>query len=116
MNKLAMFRRNEILQNVKHPSKAGSYSNCIRMKLNPNPDIDNAKHEMKKCQTAIELIKGGCEIFTEVEFQSGIVCDILSIDQNGDAQIFEVVNSEDKKSIEAKRKKYPYEIIVVEAK
>lgn len=111
MNRFAMLRRNEILKNVKYPSKAGSYSNSIRIKIN-----NSYKHELKKCQTAIELIQAGCEVFTEVEFKSGIVCDILSIDKNGDAQIFEIMTTEKKKSIEAKFLKYPYDIITVEAK
>jgi RecB family endonuclease NucS len=103
--KLAMFRRNEILRDVKHPSKAGSYSNTIKIRTTNSP-----KHELQKCRTAIELINAGCEVFTEVEFNNGIVCDILSIDKNGDAEIFEIMNTEKKKSIEAKRKKYPYPI------
>ena len=103
-------RRNKILSLVHPSSKLGSYSNCIRINFN-----NSLEHERKKFEIALELIKSGIEIFTEVEFLTGGICDILSIDKNGDALIYEIVNTESKESIAAKKLKYPFEIVEIKA-
>lgn len=101
-------RRNEILSKFKNLT--GSYSNTI--KINPH---NSAQHELKKFSIALELIKAGVEVFTEIELKKGGVCDILGIDRNGDALIFEIINTESKESIENKREIYPFTIIEVKA-
>jgi hypothetical protein len=102
-------RRNEVLKIVRPSSRLGSYSNCVR--INPNNSLI---HERKKLEVCYELIKAGCEVFTEVEFYGGI-CDILSIDKNGNPLIYEIVVTESKESLEAKKLKYPFEIVEIKA-
>lgn len=94
----------------KFKNLTGSFSNCI--KINPH---NSKEHELKKCETAIDLIKADVEVFTEVELKDGGVCDILAIDLNGDTSIFEITNSETKESIENKKSVYPFPIIEVKA-
>lgn len=103
-------RRNEILSVLKPSSKSGSYRNCVRISNNPKVSWE---HEKKKFDFCFQLVKAGCEVFTEAEFDNGCVCDILCIDTNGDAFIYEIVNTETEESIANKRLKYPYPIIEV---
>ena len=108
MNKQKVYnRRNEVLKIIRPSSRLGSYSNCIR--INPNNSLT---HERRKLEVCYELIKSGAEIFTEVEFYGGI-CDILSIDRNGNPLIYEIVVSETKESLEAKKLKYPFDIVEI---
>lgn len=112
MNRKDYTRRNEVLSHFKNLS--GSFSNCIKIVINPNNPETSRKHELAKCERAIDLIIAGDEIFTEAELRNGKGrCDILAIDQNGDGSIHEIMNSESKESIEEKRKIYPYPIIEV---
>ena len=71
-----------------------------------------SRRKRKKFEVCYELIKANCEVFTEVEFYGGI-CDILSIDKNGNALIYEIVKSESKESLEDKRTRYPFEIVEI---
>jgi hypothetical protein len=110
MNKKAYTRRNEVTSHFKNLS--GSFSNCIKIIINPNNPETSRKHELAKCERAIELIMLGSEIYTEAELRNGKGrCDILAIDTNGDGSIHEIMNSESKESIEEKRKIYPFPII-----
>jgi hypothetical protein len=111
MNKQKVYnRRNEVLKVIRPSSRLGSYSNCVR--INPNNSLT---HERKKLEVAYLLIKSGCEVFTEVEFYGG-VCDILCIDRNGDALIYEIAVTEKSESLESKKLKYPYDIVEIRCK
>jgi uncharacterized protein YqeY len=94
------FKR-KVLQTVGYNSRLGSRINYFKY-ISSNSEA----HEDKKYKVFKKLVKQGKEVLTEVEFAKPWEgrCDILDVSTG---EIFEIVHTETKESLELKKKKYP---------
>lgn len=67
-------------------------------------------HARKVFETCYELNKWGEKFYTEAVFKNGCRADIFVLDTR---QAIEVLESESEESIQAKRTKYPCEIVTI---
>jgi len=110
MNQADLLRsRNRVAVLVRHQNRCGSHRNCVRMSA-----ANSALHELAKATLSLRLICQGHEIITEAIFSTGGRADVLDLD-TGTA--YEIVCSEDDKSLESKAHRYPelLEVVKVEA-
>lgn len=84
---------------------------CIKI-----TEKESLLHATTKLQVAYYFKCQGYEVYSEANFYNAGRCDLICINRRGYFYIVEIVNSESKKSIEEKRKSYPSEFIVVDAK
>ena len=83
-----------------------------RFKINDIINRNNSyEHEKKKIELAFEMAYEGNEVFVEAPLIDEGVADIYVSDID---KIFEIRDSETDKLTEAKRKKYPCEIEVID--
>lgn len=80
--------------------------NCIRL-----THANSSEHELKKIQICFKLFNNRHNFVCETSFKEGGKADVYDLSEN---VCYEVINSESKASIEAKRKKYPCPINVIE--
>ena len=65
---------------------------------------ESLEHFLKKAEIGFKLMEEGCDIVTEAKFKTGGRADIFVLDTG---HIYEILKSEDLKSLEQKKKKYP---------
>ncbi len=96
------FKRNRLLQKIKHLDRYGNKEGCV--KVYPNNSLE---HEQTKLAIAHKLKNLGFEIWTECRFDSGRA-DIVAISK-GQGYIIEILHSETEEQYELKKEKYPTE-------
>ena len=97
------FKKNRLLQMIKHNSRFGNKDGYV--KVYPNNSLN---HEESKLRIAYKLKKQGFYVLSEVEFNNGQRADLVAI-KEGKGWIIEVVSSETKESIDNKLNTYPIE-------
>lgn len=98
-----IYRRNRLLQKIKHTSRSGSREGYIKVWAS-----NSLKHEETKLKIAHKLKKQGFEVWSETEFVTGGKADILAI-KDGKGYIIEILHSETMKQLAKKIEKYPSE-------
>ncbi len=116
MNKQKIYTKmNELKTYLDFNSLAGSKENMFCINKN-----ESKEHRDKKYSICCSLIDLGFTFYSEVIDKSRINrFDIVAFNTLGDGFIIEVINSETKESIEAKKLKYPcppFELIFVSTK
>ena len=93
-------RINVALQYIRFSNRSGSHVNCFRYFPNNTDNHEDAKYKLFKM-----LRKKGHSVLIEPIFTNGSRCDVLDLTA---AQIYEVMETEDKTSMIKKALKYPY--------
>ena len=104
--------RKKIVNLIRVDCRTGSRVNLF--KFNP---AYSEKHENAKFEVFKELIKRGCEVWTEIILTDNSRPDILAFNpKTGRSLIVEILNSETLKTAKVKAEKYPIEVIFIDSK
>lgn len=78
--------------------------NCCKFRK-----ANSKKHEMKKAEICIDVLKKGGFFLTECRFKSGGRADVVAMIDDG-ITVYEIANSEKEASLKEKMKKYSNEL------
>ena len=107
--KKAMWKKNLLLQKLKHTSRSGNKRNFIKCWKGTS-----YKHWRTLSDIAWKLINQGYEVYTEVEFIKGGRADLLVLSVSGDGYIIEIRHSEGELSLSHKKTLYPPEFEIID--
>ena len=100
---------NKVLKPLaRRDSWCSTHSNCFRYS-----DHESKKHRDLKLREYIKARDSGMKVYCELQFSNGLRPDLVIVNKEGEIKIVEIVVSENKDSIEQKRKMYPFPIEVI---